>query len=849
MGKDNVLEIYDEAYAQEYNQKFLLNMRSKIDTDFEEETINKLLSEIGNGATWLDVACGTGYFLSCFPNVERAGLDISPAMLKVAKQANPDALFVQGDYRDQRPQWEGKWDLVTCMWWAYGYVESLSQLEIVVENLTDWTSERGVCFLPICVPEDIGAGNIKLPYSQDVAVYGGTIRFEGIIWSWTENVEKLHLNLLAPQLEYMVALFKKYFEQVEIIDYPLVEGACRKAIVARSKKQKEVSQTKAKIEILTTNAFFSPFFKAIRSHDWWLYKIPPLLTIAYAEILLLNLPVLQSLLTVAALLFAIACVAAYGHIINDSFDVEVDRQVGKRNAMAQFSLWQRALFCLALAGLGFSLPVLMKFSTLAISLLGINYLLPTLYSAPPFRFKEKGILGILSDAAGAHAIPTLFIATTFAHLVAAPPLQGIGLAIAATAWSSFAGIRGILLHQLWDRDDDLRSQVKTLVTESNVENVRFWMSRIIFPIEMLLLGSLILVISYSTPLILVFTVFYFLSKLALTKSDPTSTFDPAPVEKSYVVPHDFYEVGLPLILVTALSLQNPWFAILLLLQVTLFYPGIERRVTNLAQSLRGKPQDLNPLQTQLTASQAEVAQLQTTLQQTQNQLEQVQSELQTQLNTSHAEVAQLYVHIQQAQNQLGQVREQLQHLQTEAQRDRTQTQAELANLQAEIAQAEAARQTSQVEAMRLKAFLQTQGSDGLLNYYRHAIATNPDDIQLYYQALEIQPDDVQFHLQLGNALVRQGQITEAIARYQIALQLHPDQFELHFELAKALEKNQQWDDALASYRRAIGLNPNHSLAHQHLGDALAECGRIHEASLSYRHALQLQYKFSESLRR
>lgn len=552
------------------------------------------------------------------------------------------------------------------------------------------------------------------------------------------------------------------------------------------------------------------FFKAIRSHDWWLYKIPPLLAISYAEILLLDLPVLQSILTVAALLFAIACVAAYGHIINDSFDIEVDRQVGKRNAMAQFSPWQRALFCLALTVLGFSLPILMHFGTLAISLLGINYLLPTLYSAPPFRFKEKGILGILSDAAGAHAIPTLFIATTFAHLVAAPSLQVIGLAIAATAWSFFAGVRGILLHQLWDRDDDLRSGVKTLVTESAVETVRFWMSRVIFPIELLLLSALILVIAHSTPLILVFTIGYFLLKIILFKADPTATFDPAPTQKAYVVPHDFYEVGLPLILATALSLQNAWFATLLLLQVILFYPSIERRVTNLMQSLRGKPQDLNPIQVQLTVSQTELAQLNSRLQQTQNQLEQTQT--------------------------------QLQQLQTESQGDRAQTQTALATLQAELAQAESARQPLQAELGRFKAYLQhTQGTAGVMDYYRHAIATNPDDLQLYYQALEAQPDDAHIHLQLGNALVRQGQFAEAIARYQTALQHHPDNVELHLELGKTLEQAKQWDEAIAAYRRAIDLNPNYSLAHQHLGDALAERGQLHEASVSYRRVLQLQH--------
>ena len=813
MDKNNVLEIYDAGYAQAYDQRFLLNEISRKNADFEQETIRKLLDEIGEGATWLDVACGTGYFLSHSPNVERAGLDISPAMLKVAKQANPNALFVQGDFRDKRPQWEGKWDLVSCMWWAYGYVESLPHLESVVENLANWTSERGVCFLPVCEPAGLGAGELKLPYAcENLGGNGGLVQFEGVIWSWIdEESGKQHLNMLAPQLEYMLALFSKHFEQVEVIEYPLFQGANRKAIAARSKKQKESPETTANIAIPTSSSFFSSFFKAIRSHDWWLYKIPPLLAIAYAEILLLDLPVLRSLLTVSALLFAIACVAAYGHVVNDSFDIESDQQVGKHNSMAQFSPWQRALFCLALAVLGFSLPILMHFGTVAIALLGINYLLPTLYSAPPFRFKEKGILGIVSDAAGAHAIPTLFIATTFAHLVAASSLQATGLAIAAIAWSFFAGIRGILLHQLWDRDDDLRSGVKTLVTESDVETIRLWMSRIIFPTELLLLSSLILVISHSSPLILVFTIFYFLFKLILFKSDPTAIFDPAPIQKAYVIPHDFYEVGLPLILAVTLSLQNAWFAILLLLQVTLFYPSIEGRVTNLVQSLRGKPQDLNPLQAQLTVSQTELAQLNSRFQQTQTQLDQVQT--------------------------------QLQQLQTETQHDRAQTQTELAKIQEKLTEAESARQTSQAEAARLRAYLQhTQGTLGVIDYYRHAIATNPDDFPLYYQALETQPDDAQFHLQLGNALVRQGQMNDAIARYQTVLQLHPDNFEIHLELGKVLEEEKRWDEAIATYQRAINLNPDCSLAHQHLGDALAEHGQLHEASVSYRRVLQLQVK-------
>ncbi|QIR37177.1 tetratricopeptide repeat protein [Tolypothrix sp. PCC 7910] len=716
MNKNDVLEIYDENYAQEYNQRFLLNEKSKKNADFEQKVISNLLNEIGKEAKWLDVSCGTGYFLSRFPNVERAGLDISPAMLKLAKQGNPNTLFVQGDYRDKRPQWEGQWDLVSCMWWAYSYVESLSELEKVVENFASWTSEQGVCFLPICDPAELGTGELKLPYiSKDMGEGGGFYQFEGVIWSWIdEESRKQHLNLLAPQLEYMLALFKKHFEQVEIIEYPLFKGSQRKAIVARSKKQKHTLEAEVVGESRSTG-LFSSFSKIIRGGNWWLYKIPPLLAIAYGEIILMSLPAIQSILTISALLFSISCVAAYGHIVNDIFDIEVDQIAGKRNSIARFSSIQRILFCIAFLITGFMLPILMNFGRLPIILLAINYLLPTLYSAPPLRLKEKGIWGVISDAAGAHAIPTLFVVTTFLYLSASPQPESIILAIAATAWSFCAGIRGILLHQLWDRKNDLQTDVKTLVTESGVEKVRFWMSRIIFPLELLLLSLVILIISNSTPLILVCTIFYFLLKISFFKLDPTSTFDPAPVQKSYVVPHDFYEVGLPLILATTLSLQNKWFVILLLLQAILFYPGIEQRVKNFVQSLQSKPQNLQSLQTQLNAVQAEVTQLNSRLHQTQNYLEQLQN--------------------------------QLQQSQTESQFHQNQTALQYHPDNFEI-------------HLELgKALEKEQKWDEAIAAYQRAIALNPDDSRS--------------HKHLGDILAEQGQLNEASLCYRRALQLQP----------------------------------------------------------------------------
>ena len=841
MDKNDVLKIYDTEYAQQYDQRFLLNSSSKIDADFEQETIAKLLSEIGEGAAWLDVACGTGYFLSRFPSVKRAGLDISPAMLKVAKQSNPDASFIQGDYQDKRPQWEDKWDLVSCMWWAYGYVESLPQLEAIIENLADWTSERGGCFLPVCEPAGLGSGEVRLPYTcKNLGGNGGLVHFEGVIWSWIdEELGKQHLNMLAPQLEYMVALFSKYFNQVEVIEYPLFKGASRKAIIARSKKQKKVPETKAKIEIPAMSGLFSSFFKAIRSHDWWLYKIPPLLAISYAEILLLDIPVLQSIFTVSALLFSIACVAAYGYIINDSFDIEVDRKAGKSNAMAQFLPWQRFLFCLLFVATGFAVPILMKFGTLAIILLAINYLLPTLSSAPPLRLKERGIWGILSDAAGAHAVPTLFVATTFLHLSTTPQPNAVTFSIVAAAWAFLAGVRGILLHQLWDRDNDLNAGISTFVTQFQPESVRLWINRLVFPCEIILFSGLAVVLSGFSPWLLGFFTIYVLT--TLTKLNLTQIpLNPSPSVGQNIIPHDLYEVWLPLALTILLVTRNPVFLIFFGLTLVLFYPSIKIRAMEVVNVFKAVFSHSNPA----IEKTQEKEQLEAQLENLQEQLALKTQELEAQqLETLQAK-AQTDRHHESLQQFQEQAQKQIEQLQIQAKEAKIQlqhTQTELQTTQTELIQTHSELHISQAELTQLKSYLQqTQGGEGVMSYYRFRIASNPDDIQLYHQALEINPDDTQIYLQLGNALGRQNRFDEAIATYHTALQYHPDNFEIYLELGKALEKEQKWEEAIAAYQRAIELNPDYSWSHKYLGDILAERGQINEASICYRRTLQLQ---------
>jgi len=233
-----VIDTYDEEYAKFYNQKFILNERSREAVEFELKTIGRLLD---GGGEWLDVACGTGYYLSRFPGVPRAGLDISPAMLDLARQANPDAVFMElGDFRHPYPEWKGRWALVTCTWYSYCLVESMAEVERLIENLASWTSNRGTCFLPMCDPERLTEG-VRLPYlTPEAAIYGGKLLITGVIWTWIEESGKQHRNILAPHVDHMVELFREHFDSVEVINYvlsgrPSTESE-RKGIVARVKK-------------------------------------------------------------------------------------------------------------------------------------------------------------------------------------------------------------------------------------------------------------------------------------------------------------------------------------------------------------------------------------------------------------------------------------------------------------------------------------------------------------------------------------------------------------------------------------------------------------------------------------
>ncbi len=234
MNAAEIEALYDREYAARYDEKYLLSDIHRSDTDFEVETLRRLLSPT---ASWLDVACGTGYFLARFPQHARAGCDLSGAMLDQARAANPDADILRHDFLAPKPEWEGRWDLVSCMWYAYCYVERMDDVWRVFDNLASWTAKGGACFLPYCDLNLIF--KTSFPEPRLPTLDPGALSLDGLVWSYEEHTGQRHRQLFAPHPRLINAHFARHFEHVEVVDYPPAKPEWehgRYAMIARNRR-------------------------------------------------------------------------------------------------------------------------------------------------------------------------------------------------------------------------------------------------------------------------------------------------------------------------------------------------------------------------------------------------------------------------------------------------------------------------------------------------------------------------------------------------------------------------------------------------------------------------------------
>ncbi|HKX30623.1 MAG TPA: UbiA family prenyltransferase [Blastocatellia bacterium] len=326
----------------------------------------------------------------------------------------------------------------------------------------------------------------------------------------------------------------------------------------------------------------------VRWYEWWFSKIQPLFLFIYLQIhYRLQDPSyspFKAYLTTALLLFSGCSAAAYGHLVNDYFDRSADDQAGKGKLLTKFSEARRLALLILTSGLGVAPLLLLDDGRLVIGLLMIEYLVATLYSAPPFRVKERGILGIAFASLAQRAIPSLFINLGFMGSMARVSGAEAQLLVIGTLWTFMIGVRWIILHQLRDESNDQLSNVKTFVTSNGAGTAIALKTYLVIPLELILLCLTLTIMCRQAPLLIGVIGGYLL--IVILRHKWRQKY-PESQELLPFTPHildNFYEVWLPLGFAVILTLHNPLYLGFVVMHVTLF----NHNLMALIRKMRGR---------------------------------------------------------------------------------------------------------------------------------------------------------------------------------------------------------------------------------------------------------------------
>lgn len=320
----------------------------------------------------------------------------------------------------------------------------------------------------------------------------------------------------------------------------------------------------SKVSTLKTYLFF--FSKKLRLSNPWNFKVPVLISFTYLVLLLSNYSQLNIFFAFFCSLLVIIGVAGIGYTSNDWGDRKKDKAANKPNILVQISLFK----IIALFVLFFALVIFpwfyLPFNRVSFVFLCAEIVLFFMYAFPPFRFKELGFIGVLTDTLYAHVLPAMLATHTFFLFTkqSITPFQVtiIGLII----WQLLLGLRNILFHQLKDQANDLASKTKTFVTSMG-EGRSQKITLILISLEVIAFSFFLCTLFLKTQIYLlpiVAIVYWMLMAFNFKVRD----FDFRAFAYKFL--DDFYINWLPLALLLQLCSISYIYLLLILLHITLF---------------------------------------------------------------------------------------------------------------------------------------------------------------------------------------------------------------------------------------------------------------------------------------
>jgi Flp pilus assembly protein TadD len=92
-----------------------------------------------------------------------------------------------------------------------------------------------------------------------------------------------------------------------------------------------------------------------------------------------------------------------------------------------------------------------------------------------------------------------------------------------------------------------------------------------------------------------------------------------------------------------------------------------------------------------------------------------------------------------------------------------------------------------------------------------------------------------YHSDLGNMLLAQGNLDEAVSCYRRAIDLKPDFPDAHNNHGYAFQQQGRLDEAVACDRRAIELKPDDPAVNRNLGNMLKQQRRLDDLQPTHWH--------------
>jgi 4-hydroxybenzoate polyprenyltransferase len=316
----------------------------------------------------------------------------------------------------------------------------------------------------------------------------------------------------------------------------------------------------------------------IRTREWWDHKIP--LTLLLLFLLVSGRPFSASVLfACACLILVVSAVANYGHAINELFDCDQDAKACRTNiATTQGSMhvWAvaflSAVIALAAAYLAAGAPAtLLTFGSLC---------LPTAYSVPPVRLKERAWLGVFADAIAAHVFPV-----AMALLVSAQwSLSHItpSMITASLVWSFMLGVRGILSHQVTSEFADQKAGLETVVHTFGATFIARLVLCIALPIEVLAFATIVFLVAPGASFYLIIAAFLLLEGGYVLKGAKRFSFTSDAFFTFPFLCSAFYQVWASTASLVALTFFDARFALILPMYLLLFWARFNQEMKSAA---------------------------------------------------------------------------------------------------------------------------------------------------------------------------------------------------------------------------------------------------------------------------